>query len=170
MNSSNLTSDVLVELKERVSATVLKTKDDYLVKVWRVRGQRGLKNKSDDELKHFLKQATHSLQQLSNCAMHWIIKKESFDFTSTLDLYEEKLAYTPFNLTDRGQDEVLKEMNRLTFLQENFNVERYYVLVIASDLEEIDHVRKWFKQNKNTYFGEELTLDETKEVLKGWYN
>lgn len=170
MNNGVLTSDVLVELKERVLSDVLKTKDDKLIKVWRIIGQRGLKNKSDDELKYFLKQATHSLQQLSSCATHWLIKKESLDFTSTLDLYEEKLAYTPFNLPERGQDEVLQEMNRLTFLQEHFNIERYYVLVIADDLDQLEQARKWFKQNKKTYLGEELTFDETKEVLKEWYN
>lgn len=170
MNNSILTSEILVELKERVSSNVLKTKDDKLIKVWRIIGQRGLKNKSDEELQSFLRQATHSLQQISSCASHWMVKKEAFDFTSTLDLYEEKLANTPFNLTKRGQDEVLKEMNRLTFLQENFNIERYYVLIISSDLDELEQVQKWFKQNKNTYIGEELTFDETKDVLKEWYN
>lgn len=170
MNNSILTSEILVELKERVSSNVLKTKDDKLIKVWRIIGRRGLKNKSDEELQSFLRQATHSLRQISSCASHWMVKKEAFDFTSTLDLYEEKLANTPFNLTKRGQDEVLKEMNRLTFLQENFNIERYYVLIISSDLDELEQVQKWFKQNKNTYIGEELTFDETKDVLKEWYN
>lgn len=169
-NQSTLTSDRLVPLKGQVTHDVIRTWDGKLLKAWRIIGERGIGNKSEEELRHFLAQATKSLRQLKGCATHWLIKKEPLDFTAHLDAYEEKLAHTPFQLPPRAHEEVLAEMNQLTFLQQHYSVERYYVLVIVDEFRDMEQVESWFRYNQKTYRGEPLSFEETKSILREWYN
>lgn len=169
LKQSTLTSDRLIHLKRQVTHDILETLDGKLIKVWRINGERGIGNKSVEELNQFLSQATKSLRQLK-CATHWLIKKEPLDFTSILDAYEEKLAATPFQLPPRAHEEVLAEMNRLTFLQKHYDIERYYVVVIVNDLSDMEQVESWFRHNQKTYRGEPLSFEETKSILREWYN
>lgn len=169
LSSGQLTSDRLVLIEERVTEDVFRTQDGKLIKVLRILGKRGLMNRSQDELEQFLYEVTMGLRQLQ-CATNWVMKREPLNFTPILEAYEEKMQYSPFELPERAYDEMLDEMNRLTYLQNQFSIERYYVVIIANDWGQMEDATNWFKNHQTEFKNEKLTFNEVKQFLKEWYN
>lgn len=163
------TSTQIVEISSQIAPQIFKTKTNEVVKVFEIIGVRGLEKKPYEELINFLNHVGKALKSL-NVATHWFIQKEPLSYQSQIDYYEQKQKHQPFDLPQRAKDELKQEIERLKQLEQGQSIERYYVVLLASDYQELSKAVKWFNQHQYEFRNRALTEMESIQFFHQLYN
>lgn len=162
-------STQIVEVVSQITPQIFKTKTGDVIQVFEVIGQQGLEKKPYEELINFLQQVAKRLKSF-NVASHWFIQKEPLKYQNQIHYYRQKQKHQSFELTDRAKLELEAEIKRLEELELGQSIERYYLVILAVDHQELKQAVKWLSYHQDEVKNRPLTEAESIKFFHQLYN